>query len=284
MAPHLNKYTYSVIHAISTNIPLITSLAALLGFIKSILFYQCFDINILEYLTFTDFVISIAEESLFVFFLLPLVLLGLILTDSNPPSPTKKVIISENTNETPKSNFDFFETIELYHLRLYSPNVKLAVLGLIFLNIIAYFLIDKYTKVFSQELVFYVFQIAISIIIFLYIIEGEFISRLSSILLAIIIYVLFVLFFSLSKVQPIMHGLYNGSIIKTSNKEYVSSDSLIYVAKSIDYTFFYNTELNRSEVLPNSEIVFFSIKKLSNNKMKAKKKMTPVIQQGQSEN
>lgn len=78
----------------------------------------------------------------------------------------------------------------------------------------------------------------------------------------IIIFILFiflVLGLGLAAVENIKKGEFNGTTIQTKTKTYIATDSLIYVKKTSDFTFFYNNKLKYAEVIPNSEIIYSKI-------------------------
>jgi hypothetical protein len=279
-SPTLNRYFIKLLYVLRDNASIITAGLALLGLIKLILFYMCFDINILEYVTFTDLIISVTKETLIMVTVIIIVIFLLFVTDAKIKKPTN--LNNEEGVLLESSFLDINRSLESYIKRISSKTTKIYFWALF----IGIFLIDRILanqiKTFPTYLLSTSSVIIFGIFIALFILEDTKPSSLTLLMMLFIFYIFFVLFLSLRNVIPIMKGKYNGSIVKTTLKEYISSDSLVYIGKSIDYTFFYNTELKRSEIVSNTNVLSYSITENPLRKIYFKKKM-PVLKQNNPE-
>lgn len=256
------KATDSLINSIkSIKFPIslasLTGILVCLGFIKGYIFYYVFGIDIRHFFSATD-MIKFVSSDLLLLGLSSLALFINLFMNAYVYNEEK----DENENENDKTKVTVNKTtIFLNKITPKTANQKTIFrLVLMVLLAISVTLSIKCINTFENLFIIIILLIGLFIVIVTSTLNfnNDRFFHFKVLITIITLYTFFQI--GITEIKKVKKGKYNGTYVKTKEKEYISTDSLLFINKSDDYTFFYNTKFKYTEVIPNSEILLFRIK------------------------
>ncbi len=241
------------------SLPVLTGILICLGFIKGYIFYYVFGIDIRHFFSATDMIKFVSSDLMILIITLFALFLNMFanryLTDLNNTDKLFEIQLLKEDKTIQQIRL-FFKNLDPK-----SENQKsIFRVTLIILFGISILITIKLVHSFEERFII----IVTVIIIFINAISTtiEFPSESYFQFRMFILSSALLLFFQIgmTEIKYVKKGKYNGTYVKTKEKEYISTDSLLFINKSDDYTFFYNTKFKYTEVIPNSEILLFRIK------------------------
>lgn len=243
--------------------PLIGAFLIFLGSLRLIIFYNFFDIHIVNYLDFTEIITSFLDVlSISIFFIVTSLVQGLLLNDQDryeKQDSIKNQIFHEKS---------FLRRIYLY----FKQNAELIIVGA-FISLIAFVIYLIYGKALNT-----IQNIALILLIFIFLTglfyELEIRIReykngvrivFRTMLIGAIIS-LFTAYLANYQVDNIKNDSeHSGYTITLNNGEILKSDSTsYYIGKTRNYLFFYDGEAHSTDIIPMDRVQQISIEKENN--------------------
>ncbi len=237
---------------IKDHLSLITGSIVILGFLKASVFFYSFNIDVKEYLTFSDLTIFLSTDLLLIVVsgIIYIVLLSYFFIPLNEIDKKREEEKKDENQET-KKNFK-------------PSNKFFFTFGFIFLVSIITILSLPRNITFKIYFLMMIFNLMIILLRIVAPPSDE--DKELRYLPFISVFITILLHFSFADITKVKFGGYNGTIVQTNHKTYIASDSLLYVRKTSNYTFFYNKKLKYSEAIPNSDIIYTKIVRNKNFK------------------
>lgn len=233
------------------DIPQMSFLVIILSLVKTFLFYSNFNVPIKYFLGVSELMLAIADDLL--------LLLVLQIMMSLVAYATLYFIVEQNEEEssqdtqTPdekkKENFQY----------------SLAVLCTVVVMVTCMVVVSLIKMSFSDRVSSISIIISLGYILILGFKGKEIVERTSKLTLAM----LFSFYISLSvfgvtigtEIDKVSAGRYKGTIIKTADTTYTSTDSSFFIGKTEKYVFIYNKRDTTTEIIPSESITKFILKK-----------------------
>lgn len=227
---------------LGTAIPLVSILIIILGVLKQLLYYANFNLPIKYFIGLTELGLLISDDLMIY---VPFLLLIMFLMDLERFRNEKK---EKKENSKPNK-------ITTFHITY----IILPASSIIF------FLIYLYLKSFPILLTFIGFStVSVVYIVLFKMMDLDYNIEIKNNLLLIFFCLLlyYSMFcstaFELINVED--EGKYNGTLIRTADKEYISTDSSFFIGKTEKYVFVYDKKDKSTDIIPTESIKYFKLK------------------------
>lgn len=259
------KNEVHLLQRLSLMAPLIGAFLIFLGSLRLIVFYNFFDIHIVNYLEFTEIITSFLDVlAISVFFIVTSLIQGLWMNDQHRDEKQDSI---RNQIYHEKS---FFRRIFLY----FKQNAELIILGA-FISLIAFVIYLIYGKALSTiqniGLLLFVFIFLTGLFYELEIRIQDYKSGVRVVFRTMLIGTIISLLTAyLANYQVDMiknDNEHSGYTITLNNGEILKSDSTsYYIGKTRNYLFFYDGEAHSTNIIPMDRVQQISIEKESSEK------------------
>lgn len=243
-------------------IPYLSVYIIIVGIIRSIIFYSYFNIRILDYIGLDEIILLFADDIIFtiLFYITPFIII------TYEMYPTLSVF-EQNTQRKKSSTQNFEKKLNRKTFEISNKN-KIRILNLTALALtIAIAYISKFY--YFTFIIFFNYWICYLVILICLKFENHLSNthnfKLDKSIKVIIACSIAFIFMSncLSALSASTNyiGFYNGSSITTNDTTFYTSDTIVYVGKTKDYSFLYNKNSNKSTVIKNDNIKYAYIKR-----------------------
>ena len=242
------KKSENAIQKFTHFLPLISGLVICLSILKSIIFFNHFNIPIKFYLTLSELPIIIAGD---LFLILPLLIFGLLTANINVVFIEKKLIqrrleLLRKSGRTKVS-------------KKYSPFWNRFIMITIFIGIVWIIILSICEKNYG-EIYIGICCIGTLLIAFYFTLLYEFpwmpLPSLVPIFYSMHVLLCFGIFFAITtmEIQNVDNGRYTGTKIVTKDSTFKSTDSAFFIGQTSNYIFFYNKKDKHTSIIPASEL------------------------------
>lgn len=254
-------------------IPIITIIIILLSALHQIVYYNYFEVPITYFLSFSDLGFLISNDLiqiglLLIFYYSYIRYLHIVNAKKELEKTNNKKISETNNKGESKSKYEFLKPIKNYKHTSKSLFVILYIAWLLPIILLYFFASNPVFKKASLLLgliaIFHAFYYDITLRWFLISRSYSYKTVITSLIIAGCLSL-----YSLIIANDIVNTTKNytiGTIVKTRDTTYTSNDSLIFLGKSNNYVFFYNTKDTTSLIVPLDDLI--SIKYKNRNKKK----------------
>lgn len=242
-------------------IPAFSILIITFGIIKKYIYFDYFGIDITSYLSVSELWLSASDDLLaitvgIIIFIFHAILLSKI--------EKKQIKITPNhlKNKEPKEP----SARETNWIKIFS------ITGIIIMICLIYFYFFSDTKRVSYISLF-VLLIAALFTLVLHFTDtpnGKF-NFTASISMVIFVFIIIYIFLStLNKAESAERGLYIGTVIKTQDSCYISTDTSFYIGRTNNYLFILNKRKKNLTILPSDNVIYISESKIDIHKKSEK--------------
>lgn len=242
---------------IISHLPLFTVLIIILGIIKQILFYTNFNLPINSFLGLSELGLIISDD-LIVYVPVVLIMLSIIFYfPINNKTTIKKGQEILNGEEIDKQVKSLKKDLQRF---LLLPRILLGFMLTFGIYKITN-AVNFYEKIFVAALL--QFFVLFAIIVFVQSYFLKHVSRHSS-FVALMFFSMLITFLLIgisTEIHKVEKGKYAGTIIKTTDSTYISTDSSYFIGRTEKYLFIYNSKDSSALILPSEAIKSILIKK-----------------------